>query len=218
MSSTSAGSEPGDDARAADFFTELAPDHALLLRQSAITPIVASARGYESVNTKSRLRALGFSAAQQNLVGLGVPALLIPIHGIDGSVRTYELRPNRPRLRTGKPIKYERPQGSSTCLDIPNLERVRQSLRCGNAPLFITEGARKVDAAVSQELLCIGILGVNAWRGTQEVVDGVKGLIALAEWEYIHLKSRRVYFCFDSDYCILPLWSHTSARRYADVS
>ncbi|MEN3333086.1 MAG: putative primase/helicase [Blastocatellia bacterium] len=28
----------------------------------------------------------------------------------------------------------------------------------------------------------------------------MKGLVALAEWEYIHLKDRRVFLCFDSDY------------------
>ena len=85
------------------------------------------------------------------------------------------------------------------CLDIPNFEKVRVSLCCDSPPLFITEGAKKVDKAISEGLLCIGLLGVTCWRGTQEIINGIKGLTALAEWEYIHLKGRRIYLAFDSD-------------------
>lgn len=189
-----------DEARCAGFFSELHPDHALLLKESNIREYVAAARQYESVSTKARLNALGFSVAQQYCVSLGAPALLIPIWGMNGRVKNYELRPNKPRIEDGKPIKYERPKGSSVCLDIPNLEAVRQSLRCGDVPLFISEGSRKVGAGISKEWLCIGIGGVDAWRGTQEIIKNVKGLIALVEWEYLHLKGSRVYLCFDSDY------------------
>lgn len=189
-----------DNDRCADFFSELHSDHALLLRESAIEPCVAAARRYESVNTKARLKALGFSESQQQCVALAAPALLIPIWDMEGNICSYELRPNKPRIRDGKRIKYEKPKGSRACLDIPNIEAVRTSLRCDGPPLFITEGSRKVDAAISQKLLCIGIGGVDTWRGKQEIIEGITGLTALAEWEYIHLKGRRVYLCFDSDY------------------
>ncbi|MEN3333087.1 MAG: hypothetical protein V7641_2452 [Blastocatellia bacterium] len=141
-----------EEERCAGFFSELHSDHALLLQESAIKDCVAAARQYETVNTKARLKALGFAPSQQQCVALGAPALLIPVWGIDGQIKNYELRPNKPRIRDGKPIRYERPKGSSVCLDIPNLEAVRQSLRCGDSPLFITEGSRKVDSGISQEL------------------------------------------------------------------
>ena len=189
-----------DKERCAGFFSELHPDHALLLIESGISAEVAAARQYESVTTKARLKALGFSQAQQNLCALGAPVLLIPIHDMQGQIVNYEIRPSKPRMdEKGKPRKYEKPRGSKACLDIPNLEKVRVSLRCDGPPLFITEGAKKADKAISEGLLCIGLLGVTGWRGTQEIINGIKGLIALAEWEYIHLKGRRVYIGFDSD-------------------
>ena len=189
-----------EEARICDFYSELHPDHALLLMESGISPEVAAARQYETVTTKARLKALGFSQIQQNLCPLGAPALLIPIHDMRGGIVNYELRPAKPRLGgKGKPRKYEKPRGSSACLDIPNLENVRTSLRCDGPPVFITEGAKKVDCGVSHGLLTIGLLGVTGWRGTQEVIDGIKGLTALADWERIHLKDRRVYLVFDSD-------------------
>jgi hypothetical protein len=189
-----------DEAQCAGFFSELHPDHTLQLIESGISPKVAAARQYESVTTKARLKTLGFSQAQQNLCSTVAPALLIPIHDMHGEIVNYEIRPLKPRLdEKGKPRKYEKPRGSKACLDIPNLEEVRVSLRCDGPPLLITEGAKKVDKAISEGLLCIGLLGVTCWRGAQEIINGIKGLVALAEWEYIHLKGRRVYIGFDSD-------------------
>ena len=64
-----------------------------------------------------------------------------------------------------------------------------------SANRYITEGARKADAAVSRRLCCIALLGVWNYRGTNK--HG--GLTALADWELIALKGRKVYICFDSD-------------------
>ena len=184
----------------AGFFSELHPDHALLLKESGISPEVAAARQYESVTTKARLKALGFSQTQQNLCPLGSPALLIPIWNMQGEIVNYEMKPAKPRIdEKGKPRKYERRPRSTSSLDISNLDKVRTSLRADGPPLFITEGAKKVDCGVSHGLLTIGLLGVTAWRGTQEVINGIKGLTALADWERIHLKGRLVYLTFDSD-------------------
>lgn len=40
---------------------DLLPQHAELIKHSAISPEVAAARGYRSVTTKAQLRQLGFS-------------------------------------------------------------------------------------------------------------------------------------------------------------
>ena len=74
---------------------------------------------------------------------------------------------------------------------------------------------------VSKGLCCVALLGVWNWRGSNE--HG--GKTALADWEYITLKGRRVYICFDSDVTTKPEVQAAMARlkafleqRGADVS
>src|SRR5262249_49947749 len=62
-------------------------------------------------------------------------------------------------------------------------------------PLFITEGARKADSAVSRGLCCVELFGVWNWRGTND--DG--GKTALEDWELVALNGRDVNIVFDSD-------------------
>lgn len=168
---------------------ELLPRHAELLRTSGIAPEVLAARGYRSITIKAELRRLGFFEIQCR-----VPALLIPIYGVTGDLVTYQIRPDEPRVdHKGKVVKYETPAHSSMALDVPKL--ARSWLGDPSRPLFITEGARKADAAVSRELCCIAVLGVWNWRGTNE--HG--GKVALPDWELVALNERHVYICFDSD-------------------
>jgi len=74
--------------------------------------------------------------------------------------------------------------------------------------LFVTEGARKADAAVPRELCCIDLLGVWNWRGTNEW----GGKAALPDWDSIALNGRLVYIVFDSD-VMLKVAVHTALRR-----
>lgn len=90
--------------------------------------------------------------------------------------------------RTGRPRKYETPYRSHVCLDVPL--RVRGQLADPDVPLWVTEGARKADAAVSAGLCCIALLGVDAWMS-----DGH----ALPDWRDVALKGREVLVAFDSD-------------------
>jgi hypothetical protein len=166
----------------------LLPEHATLLRASAIDLEVARERGYRSVTSKAELRDLGFPISQQL-----VPSLLIPIHAVDGRVALHQLRPDAPRERDGKPVKYETLAGARMCLDVH--PRIRQGLGNPALPLWITEGIRKADAAVSLGLCCIGLLGVFNWRGT----NASGGVTALADWEAIALRGRQVNIAFDSD-------------------
>ncbi len=167
---------------------DLLPQHAELIRASDISPEVAAARGYRSIMTKAELKQLGFSDSQRR-----VPALLIPVRGVTGEIVTYQIRPDEPRIANGKPLKYETPSGTRMSLDVP--PGIRSKLGDPTVPLFITEGARKADAAVSHGLCCIALLGVWNWRGTNEW----GGQTALADWESIALRGRRVYIVFDSD-------------------
>ena len=167
----------------------LLPQHQALLSASAISPEVARARGYVSVTEQSRLKAVGFSPVQRQ-----VPGLLIPVHGVTGEVVGHEYRPDTPRVTdTGKVLKYEKPTGSSNHLDVP--PAVLPVLGDPNVSLWITEGARKVDAAVTAGLACVGLAGVWGWRCT----NGSGGKVALPDFHEIAWNDREVVVCFDSD-------------------
>ncbi|MDQ3259073.1 MAG: DUF3854 domain-containing protein, partial [Acidobacteriota bacterium] len=149
--------------------THLLSHHAELISASAISDEVVRARGYRTVTDKAELKALGFGEAQRR-----TPALLIPVRSVTGEIATYQIRPDEPRIKDGKPLKYETPAGTRMALDIPPMARLM--LADPALPLFITEGARKADAAVSRGLCCVALLGVWNFRGMNE--HG--GLTALA--------------------------------------
>lgn len=163
--------------------------HAQLLADSAISVEVAAARGYVTVDTKTRLDPTGIAKAART-----VPGLLIPIYDTAGTLRLHQYRPDRPRLNeAGKPIKYETTAGRGLVIDVP--PPARERLTDPETPLWITEGARKADSAVSQGLCCVALLGVWGWRGS----NGQGGKTALSCWESIPLNGRDVFVCFDSD-------------------
>ncbi len=172
-----------------DYGESLLPHHAKLLRDSAITPEVARARGYLSVEKKCELEELGFSRPQRR-----VPALLIPIRNTRGEVVLHQIRPDNPRCKSnGKPLKYETPLKARMALDVP--PATREGIDDPSLPLVITEGARKADAGVSAGLCCVSLLGVWNFRGS----NTKGGKVALADWENVALNGRKVYICFDSD-------------------
>lgn len=172
----------------------LAPNHAKLILESGISELVAAARGYETITKKKRLEELGFAPVQRR-----VPALLIPVRNVAGEIATYQIRPDEPRLKRSKPgklpkpLKYETRAGDHMALDVPPTARTWLPDRA--RPLFVTEGARKADSAVSRGLCCIALLGVWNWRGT----NSSGGKSVLADWDSIALNDREVYIAFDSD-------------------
>src|SRR5882757_5138943 len=122
----------------------LLPQHAELIRASGISEAVAAARCYHSGVTKAELARLGFGKTQQI-----IPSLLIPIFDVRGEVVLFQSRPDQPRRNSsGKPVKYETPTGSKMAIDVH--PTIRAKVADPNAPLFITEGIRKADSAVSR--------------------------------------------------------------------
>ncbi|PLS87075.1 MAG: virulence-associated protein E, partial [Actinobacteria bacterium] len=91
---------------------ELSYEHKrMLIEESGIAPDVMEARGYRTVEKKAELKRIGFSEAQ-----CGVPGLLIPIRSPAGEIVLYQYRPDSPRIKDGKPVKYETPSGSRMAL------------------------------------------------------------------------------------------------------
>ena len=168
--------------------------HRKLLEDRAIAPAVIQARGYSSTTVPGWLREEGFSHA----VSERVPGLVIPVRDVHGDLRFSQYRPDKPRMRDGKPAKYELPHRARLVLDVPPpvLTRLGSPAR----PLWITEGPLKADAAVSAGLDCIATFGVWGWRGR----NGRGGKTALACWEDIALAGRTVYLVPDSDAATNP--------------
>ncbi len=166
----------------------LFPQHAQVLAESGITPDYARARGYVTVDTKARLERLGVTKAGRN-----IPGLLVPQLRADGSTWGYQYRPDVPRLRDGKPVKYETPTGQRNGLDVP--PGVGATIADPSVPLWVTEGVKKADAAALAGLCCVALPGVWSWRGG----NGHGGKTAVPDWHDVALNDRRVVLAFDSD-------------------
>ena len=157
----------------------------MILRGSGVDPGVEAERGYETI--KSRADLLEFKKYQRR------PGLRIPMYSPDGITRSSQLRPDRPRFRDGKAIKYETAGGSECILDVhPSMQ---EEARGGDGDLYITEGIKKADALTSRGLCTVGIIGVWNWQRGGEM---------LPCWDHIRLDGRRVYVVFDSDVMVKP--------------
>lgn len=183
----------------------LLPQHAALIESSGISAEVAAARGYRTATKKCEMRHLGFGAAQAS-----VPALLIPIYNVVGEVVLYQIRPDVPRVKDGKALKYETPLKARMALDVP--PGVRGLLGNPVIRLFVTEGVRKADSAVSRGLCCVALLGVWNWRGSNK--DGDK--VAFPDWESVALNGRQTYIVFDSDVMLKPDVSGSRLKAFLE--
>lgn len=163
-----------------------------LVEGSSIDPAVVAERGYYTAEKKAQLRKAGFSDYQTRTHN--VPGILMPVHTVSGGVGLHIYRPDvaAPNSK-GKLAKYVMPSGCEMTLDVP--PRVRHLIGDPSIPLIITEGLKKVDAAIARGLAAIALLGVWNWRGT----NGLGGKTVLPEWESVALEGRKVYLVFDSD-------------------
>ena len=165
----------------------LAPHHRQMLEQgSGISLEKISDRGYFTVTDMDDLREMGFADYQ-----LRVPAMVIPVYGVDGRFRFYRIRPDDPRRdleKPGKVVKYEQPTGTGVTIDVPR--SAQPFLSYAGMRLWVTEGEKKADALVSHGECAIALLGVWSWKR-----DG----LPLPDWDAIRLVGREVHITFDSD-------------------
>lgn len=160
---------------------------------SAISPEIIAERGTFTARTANDCPS-AFSDYQR------APGLVFPIRDTTGDVVAWQLKADRPRRdKSSKPIKYETAAGGRQCIDVP--VRSRPLLGNPRVPLWITEGAKKVDSGLSHGIPCIiGLQGVYGWRGKNEY----GGKVALSDWESIALNGRHVVLAFDSDCMTKP--------------
>lgn len=174
----------------------LFPQHAEMLAASGISPERARARRYRSIDTKVSLEQYKVTQA-----GRRVPGLLVPMLRVDGSEWGYQYRPDSPRERDGKPVKYETPTGQRNGIDFP--PGVRDMLADLTTPLWVTEGVKKADSAVQRGLACIALPGVWSWKGKPGKAAH-ESTVAVADWDDVGLKGRGVVLAFDSDVMVKP--------------
>ena len=175
----------------------LSKEHAAMLRSSGVSDYVARTRGYRTLDDAAKnrtlLQGLGFSQTQTN-----PPALLIPLYDPTGTIAGCQIRPNNPRVRNDKPVKYETPSRARNVLDV--CPTVTHLIKDPSATLWITEGVKKGDALASRMHAAIALSGVWGWIGKND--QG--GSTALASWRDIPLKGREVRIIFDSDAATNP--------------
>ncbi len=183
-----------------DAWAGLTPAHTAMLAESAVSREVAEARGYRTVTDKDELTELGFTSRQAK-----VPGILIPLYSpgalrSEGKPTGYQFRPDEPRTRDGKPIKYETPQGQASVIDLH--PTALASAMDASVPLYITEGAKKADAGTTLGLTMLQLQGVWNWRskgGT--ALSAPKDAVARVspDLDELPLTDRIVYIVFDSD-------------------
>lgn len=163
----------------------LSDTHRRELKASAISDEVIAQRGYATVVNPRAVPSEYFADYQR------LPGWLVPIRDVTGSVASMQLKPDQPRADrdTGKPIKYESAAHGRNCVDVP--ESVRPLIKDRRVPLWVTEGCKKVDSAISNGIPCIvGLTGVWNWLSERT---------RLPDWDEIPLKGREVVLAFDSD-------------------
>jgi hypothetical protein len=172
-------------------------DHLKMLAASGIDARHARQRGYETVENDKLLAHLGTNGNGDTIAitraGRNTPGLLIPLLRPDRSTWGYQYRPDMPRLRDGKPVKYETPSRQRAGLDVP--PGVAAELGDPSVPLWITEGAKKAHAGAIHGLCIVALVGVWSWRGA----NAGGGKVALADWHDVALNGRRVIIAFDGD-------------------
>ncbi len=172
----------------------LHPKHYQELHEgSGISDEVIQARGAYTETDPEKLKALNFAEYQAL-----APALVLPLHTLNGRAQTYAIKPDHPRQERKpdgriKQIKYEYPAGAYNRLDVP--PTCCSLVLDVSKPLIFTEGWKKSDAAASKGLAVAALGGVWNWRTRGE--DGESRPISCLD--YVPLQNRRVAICYDSD-------------------
>ncbi len=165
----------------------LLPQHLTDLRASGLTDETIEACGFYSEDNYARLATL---LNRSRLPKRLSPALVFPFVGPDGSNGYCRIKPDRPRMLKGKPVKYESPTGRSNEIFIP--PGAFAAIDDSAAEMLVVEGEKKAAKADQEGFPCLGLVGVFGWK------DG-KAERLLPVLDRIAWKDRQVRIVFDSD-------------------
>lgn len=168
---------------------KLIPQHIKHLKESGIDKRTASANRVYSVSDPIEAASmLKWASPSDSLV----PAIAFPFRNRHGKPTGFtRLRPDHPRLKDGRSVKYEQPIGVSCRAYFPIQSVI--AIRKPHKPLILTEGEKKAIKADAEGFPCIGLTGVFAWqkKGQPEKL--------IPDLNQIIWKKRAVYIVFDSD-------------------
>jgi hypothetical protein len=168
--------------------------HRAHLTASAISDALIAERGYVSIQGRTDWDQVTHQTPLTR--GARMDGLAFPIYHLGRQVYTWVFRPDYPRTRKGTPVKYEYPPQKTNTLDV--LPRYQALLGDPQAPIWITEGAKKADAiatAYDMRVVPINLNGVWGWRCT----NLAGGKITLPDLDEIAWNGRTVVLAFDSD-------------------
>lgn len=177
---------------------KLLPQHLADLRKSGLSDVMIEAAGVDSVTDPAEIgRILKWKYPAKKLGA----CLRIPFPHRDGKRSKFaRLRPDTPRVKDGKPCKYESPKGGGNYPYFP--PGISAALSDPAAVLLITEGEKKALKAMQEGLPCVGLVGVDGWskarpRDASGKKKGPREL--LPDLESVAWKGRTVYIVYDSD-------------------
>src|SRR5262249_55550446 len=128
--------------------------------------------------------------------------LVIPFRTPAGEPDGYaRLKPDRPRTKAGKPVKYEAPRGTPLGRAYFPPGTVG-ALADPAAPLILVEGEKKAAKADQEGLPCVGLSGVWGWQRKRPAgKDGKKSgpRLLIEDLAAVAWKGRAVTVVFDSD-------------------
>jgi hypothetical protein len=121
----------------------------------------------------------------QHLLSGGLVLSFVDLNENDGF---HRVRPFHPRIRKGRPVKYEQPVGEPPRAYFS--KRSRPLLRGGKSDVHVTEGEKKAALLGQLGFAAIGLCGIWCFKESKK-----SGLIS--DLESVSWKGRRVFIVFD---------------------
>jgi putative DNA primase/helicase len=166
---------------------DILPHHLAALRARGLTDATIQAARLSSEVNCATVAAL---LDRKNFSARNLPAIIIPFADAEGRNGYCRVRPDRPRVSRGKPVKYESPSGHPNEIYPP--PGTAEALSNPSQELVVTEGEFKALAAWQHGFPSIGLIGVFGWKqGKKETL--------LPAMERIAWKGRPVFIVFDND-------------------
>lgn len=174
----------------------LFPRHVADLKRSGLSDETIALSGAYSTSDPARIaRLLNW---ERPVTSLG-DCLVIPFPQRDGTFNCFaSIKPDRPRVIDGKPVKYEHPRGLDRQPYFAPL--ARKALSIDGALVTFTEGAKKALRIEQAGFPCVAISGVNAWSAKRDKPNDPSEARRLNTWlSGVNWSRRPVAIVFDTD-------------------